>query len=100
METDVSDTKFVVYWTTMDKVNGSIVYGTNTLNLNQNAEDVRGDVVDDTHYVTVSGLIPNTVYYYDIISGGVNYNNSGLHYNVTTGPTLALSLPKTIYGKV
>lgn len=53
-------------------------YGTNALN--QTGHDERGiNYVDDTHHVTITGLKTNTLYYYDVVCGGVVDDNNGFH---------------------
>ncbi len=68
-----------------------------------------GSVYDDaraagysgqTHYVTVRGLQPNTVYAFDVLSGGKAYDNGGAHWSVMTGATLEPRPPDVITGWV
>jgi hypothetical protein len=69
--------------------------------LNITAYDDRGqESIDDTHHVTIIGLNPGTTYYYEIVSGGVTYNNNGSPYQVTTGPGLEFTMPEMISGRV
>ena len=86
--TNVNDVSFTVSWITAVDEEGYVEFGTTT-GLGSTAYDDRGvGTVDDTHHVKVAGgLLPNQIYYYDIISGGVRDNNGGLHYTVTTGPS-------------
>ena len=80
---------------------GEVHCGTDPESLNQIAYDHRGgDTSDDTHYVTLLGLTPNTTYYFDVISDGTVDDNNDNHYSVTTGPTLGLPTSDTIYGQV
>ena len=99
--TDVRDTAFAVSWTTNQSVTGEVHYGTDPANLNQTAYDKRGaSTSDDTHYVELLGLTPETTYYFDVVSDGTVDDNNGNHYSVTTGPTLGLPGSDTIYGQV
>ena len=101
--TNVRDTTFTVSWTTNQAVIGEVHYGTDPANLNQTAYDNRGaGTSDDTHYVTLEqvDLIPETTYYFDVVSDGTTDDNNGDHYNVTTGPTLGLPASDVIYGQV
>ena len=99
--TNVRDSSFTVSWLTDIESTGSIRYGTDPNNLNQTGEDVRGaSTSDDTHYVLLDNLLPETTYYFLVVSGDTTDDNAGAHYNVTTGPTLGLPGSDTIYGSV
>ncbi len=99
--TNMRDTTFNVSWVTHRPQTCQINYGTDPGNLNNVSYDDRGSgTVDDTHYVTIKDLSPNTVYYFDVISGGKLFNKKGKHLTCTTGPTLSLPDSKTVYGQV
>ena len=72
--------------------------GARSTSLGTTKSDPAGNAV--THYVTISGLSPNTAYYFQVRSGASTDNNDGAFYSVTTGPTLAPSPGTTIYGRV
>ena len=87
--TNVRDTRFTVTWVTTDSTVGQISYGTSTGELDQTADDDRGsDTEGFVHHVTITGLLPNTSYYYEIVSGDITDNNDGAYYAITTGPDL------------
>ncbi|MBC8422466.1 MAG: right-handed parallel beta-helix repeat-containing protein, partial [Chloroflexi bacterium] len=99
--TNVRDTSLTVSWITDIPSDGRVNYGTDPSNMNQTAYDDRGpDTFDDTHYVTLEELLPNTTYYFDVVSGPTTEDNGGAHYTVTTGPTLGLPSSDTIFGQV
>ena len=99
--TNVRDTTFSVSWTTNQLATGEVHYGTDPANLDQTAYDDRGaSTSDDTHHVTLLSLIPETTYYFDVVSDGTVDDNNGNHYSVTTGPTVGLPPSDTIYGQV
>ena len=99
--TNVRDTTFNVSWTTNQSGTGEVHYGTDPASLDQTAYDDRGvETSDDTHYVTLTSLTPETTYYFDVISGSTTDDNNGDHYSVTTGPTSDLPSSDTIYGQV
>jgi hypothetical protein len=98
--TNVRNGSVSVSWITDSPATGYVNFGPTTV-LGSTAYDDRGDTtVDDTHHVTLSGLSPQTTYYFDVISGATVDDNGGLHYSVTTGPTLGLPPSDTIYGQV
>ncbi|MGB0384896.1 MAG: M36 family metallopeptidase [Ardenticatenaceae bacterium] len=98
--TNVRDVAFAVSWVTDVASSGEVHYGTDPSNLDLVAEDVRGTTRDDTHYVLLQYLSPETTYYFDVVSGSTTDDNGGTHYSVTTGPTLSLPGTDTVYGQV
>jgi hypothetical protein len=99
--TNVRDRAFSVSWVSDSTETGYVRYGISPGNLNITVYDDRGqDSIDYTHHVTIIGLNPGTTYYYEIVSGGVTYNNSGTPYQVTTGPSLEFTMPEMISGRV
>ena len=86
--TNTRNDKFTVSWVTDAQETGQINYGTTT-SLGNTANDDRGSSVSSkAHHITLKNLLPQTQYYYEIVSGGQVYNNSGQPYVVTTGPSL------------
>jgi len=97
--TNVNNLSFTISWVTDITEVGSVNYGTSADNLDNTAYDDRGQATeDDTHYVTITGLTASTPYYYEIVSGGVTYNNGGIPYEITTGPGLDFKMPDPITG--
>lgn len=88
---------FTVTWITDAATNGTVTWGTSK---------PPGNVVPDTvsstttHSVTISGLSPDTTYYFQVGSGPDMDNNHGAYYQVTTGPVLFTLPGSTIHGKV
>ena len=98
--TNVRGGSLTISWITDSPATGYVNFGPTTA-LGSTAYDDRGDTtVDDTHHVTLSGLSPETTYYFDVVSGSTVDDNGGEHHSVTTGPTLGLPVPDTIYGQV
>jgi hypothetical protein len=99
--TNVRDKAFSLSWISDNKEAGYVNYGISPGNLNISAYDDRGQMtIDDTHHVNIVGLNPGTTYYYEIVSGNVTYNNNGSPYELTTGPSLAFTMPEMISGRV
>ncbi len=97
---NVRDVQFTVSWKTDVAASGTVNYGTTTA-LGSTANDERGASTNSTtHHVNIAGLNPNTLYYFDVVSGSTTDNNGGGHYSVTTGPTLGLPASDTVYGQV
>jgi hypothetical protein len=98
--TNVRDGSLTVSWITDSPAMGYVNFGSTTA-LGSTAYDDRGHTtMDDTHHVTLSGLSPETTYYFDVVSDSTVDDNGGEHYSVTTGPTLGVPTPDTIYGQV
>jgi len=90
-ETNVRGTQLSVSWTSVADEAGSVRYGTSIAEHAQwsTVNDDRGNATsDDIHHVTITGLTPDTVYFYEIISGGTTDNNGGSFYSVNPGPVL------------
>jgi hypothetical protein len=97
---NLTDWSFTVSLTTDAPQGCQVNYGT-TPELGQTEVDDRGaDTVDDTHHITLSGLRPETLYYFDVECDGVVDDNGGLHYTQETGPTLAIPASDTVFGRV
>lgn len=85
---NIGSSKVTISWVTANRERAQIYYG-EKYPFTGIAFDARGKKYKGkTHYMTITNLKPNTTYYYDIVSGGVKYNNDGTHYTVTTGPVL------------
>ncbi|MGB0384698.1 MAG: M36 family metallopeptidase [Ardenticatenaceae bacterium] len=98
---NLRDVSFTVSWLTDAASSGYIRYGTDPNNLSQSAQDVRGPATsDETHYVLLDNLAPNTTYYFDVLSGSAIDDNAGAHYTITTGATLGVPGTDTVYGNV
>ncbi|MFQ5518266.1 MAG: fibronectin type III domain-containing protein [Acidimicrobiia bacterium] len=88
-------------WITNQPASSGVRYGTDPANLNQSAHDDRGAATsDDTHYVTLQSLTPDTTYYFDVVSGDTRDDNGGTHYTATTGPELGVAISDIIEGQV
>jgi hypothetical protein len=96
--TDVRDRQFVVSWTTDSSSNGRVDWGTTTA-LGNTSADPAGSTT--THYVSITHLSHDTVYYFQVQSGATIDDNNGQYYTVTTGPILNLpQAGKIVYGYV
>ena len=93
---NIGSNRVTLSWITAEKENAQINYGT-ACPFQKTAYDAREKLYKSkTHYVTITGLKANTTYYYDIVSGGVLYDNNGMHYTVTTGPVLQPTIDSNI----
>ena len=99
---NVRDTSFTVSWVTDMASTGTIRWGPDDGSAPTNAVyDKRGATGTFTvHFATVSGLAPSTSYRFDVVSGSTTDTNGGVHYLVTTGPTLGATAPDQAFGTV
>jgi len=98
---NVADKSFTVSWISQSAEQGQVNWGTDPAALDQTAEDDRGAAtLNDTHHVTISGLTADTAYFFTVASGGVTYDDGGTPFEVTTGPSLAFTMPEMVSGQV
>ncbi|ETR68356.1 MAG: hypothetical protein OMM_10614, partial [Candidatus Magnetoglobus multicellularis str. Araruama] len=89
--TNIRGTQFTVSWKTPQQETGKIKYGENPDNENDwhISHDDRGEaIIDDIHHVTLRYLIPETIYYFDIVSGNTIDSQNGKHYFQKTSAIL------------
>jgi hypothetical protein len=99
--TNVRDTSFTIVWTTDTAVTGYLNWAPSGTEPATAAYDRRGaSVVSTVHSVTVNDLDPSTGYVFDIVSGSTKFTNNGVHFDVSTGPTLAVTAPDLASGRV
>ena len=85
----VSNNNFVavtISWTTDGDVTGEVHYSESPdLSNPMPAYDVRGQFYQGcTHYVDITGLTRETVYYFKVVAGGETDDNGGSYYTFTT----------------
>ncbi len=100
--TNVTDSSFTVTWLTKSPSTGFVVWGENENNLNKT--DL-SETEDNSyiHSVTITGLLPNKLYYFKINSGGNLYSDSQKAWVVKTAPIKNSTSPSSnlkIGGKV
>lgn len=96
--TNVRDQAATISWLTRNEsLTGRVLYGTDPTNLNFLAYDDRGETATaQNHYVTLTELVHNTTYYYEVQSG--SHSTTG---SLTTAPTLPPPAPSGVsYGRI
>ena len=84
---NVNDVTFTVSWMSSVSMTGEVRYGS-TLPPDNTAYDIRGEcTIGTTHYVKITNLMPETQYYFDVVTGEAVDDNGGAHYSIATGPT-------------
>ena len=94
---DSTSSSIVLSWVTDVPAGATANYGLTTA-LGSSATDPRPD--DDTHRVQITGLSPDSAYFYEVVSGGTTDNNSGSFYTFRTAKVSAAGTPYNLYGKV
>lgn len=98
-------TGFTVSWDSDVPVTGYLKYSDNPTNLTLPAGDQRDQIAGSTnqyttHYVDVTGLLPNKTYYFEIGSGSQTYNDNGKPYQIRTAPSAVAPAEDVISGKI
>lgn len=82
---NLSDSSFTISWTTDKATSGFIKYGESQNSLGKvEKEQAAGESL--THLVRVTGLNPETTFFFKINSGGNDFDNNGIPWQVTTSP--------------
>ena len=88
----ISDSSATVSWFTEDATTGFVSYGTS-----QNVGTVANESEDEegynTHSITLTGLEPETIYYFKINSEGKMFDNNGTTWQFSTGNKINTSQP-------
>lgn len=96
---NASDTTFTVSWVTSKEALGFIKYGKTATNLDKVANDANKKP-SFTHTIPVSGLTPNTNYFFKINSGGQDFDNNQVPWEGATGATLPTVKTNLISGSI
>ena len=97
---NIAGDSFTVTWTTQEKSINSLLWGNDKTNLSKPEGDEIGGS-GFTHSATVRGLTPQKIYYFIINSGGKEYDNNSIPWQLTTGAQLAQpETPNIISGSV
>jgi hypothetical protein len=86
--TNITDSSFTITWTTQSETSGFIVWGDKISSLDKTESDeIKSKGY--THSATIKGLSQSKTYYFKINSGGAEYDNNKIPWEVTTGPQLS-----------
>lgn len=97
MESNITDTQFTISWVSQDSEIGLINYSSTKTTVDKIAYDDRGsNTISTVHHVTVTGISPQTTYYYNIVSGDTTVEN----FEITTGTPMIPTGSDLVYGKV
>lgn len=96
---------FSVSWTTDVPLTGFVKYSDNPAKINLPAGDVRDQISGTSqsytnHLANITGLKPNTTYYFLIGSGSQTYDDAGKTFQVRTGAQVIAPPEDVIFGRV
>lgn len=84
---NITNTSFTISWITDKETSGFVKWGKSTTSLDKTELDELKDQ-SFTHLLTLKGLTPQTTYFFKVNSGGEDFDNNGIAWQVTTGQTL------------
>ncbi|HET7099218.1 MAG TPA: fibronectin type III domain-containing protein [Patescibacteria group bacterium] len=85
---NISDNSATISWTTDKESLNFISWGESANSLPKIEKETEADQKFVTHSITLTGLTPGKKFFYKINSDGTNYDNKGIAWEVSTGPTL------------
>lgn len=94
--TNITDSSITISWTTDKETFGFITWGDSQGNTNKILKDGEKSQKTYNHFLSLTGLQPNTTYYYKINSDGTNFDNGGIPWQFTTGSSLNPSKNSTL----
>lgn len=86
---NITDTSFTISWITDRETSGFVKWGKGATSLDKTELDELKDQ-SFVHLLTLRGLIPQTTYFFKINSGGGDFDNNGIAWQVTSGATLEI----------
>jgi hypothetical protein len=93
---NLSSSSATVTWITADDIDGCVNYGLTT-GLGQASCDPRPD--DDVHSVLITGLSPESTYFFEVVSGDETDDNGGAYYTFST-TEIGSGIPYVVFGYV
>lgn len=88
---NLSGTGGTVSWTTDGQTSDFLAWGESQGSISNVEQESANNEKFYTHSITLSGLKPLTSYFFKINSEGNNYDNNGVPWELTTGPSLGAS---------
>ena len=86
---NITDSSLTISWITDKETSGFVKWGKSATSLDKTELDELKDQ-GFTHLLTLRGLTPQTTYFFKINSGGEDFDNNGIAWQVTNGATLEI----------
>jgi hypothetical protein len=87
---NISDTSATISWITEGATSSFISWGESQSKLDRVESETNSDQKFLTHSISLTGLKPDTTYFYKINSEGSNFDNNGLPWQFTTGGEISV----------
>jgi len=97
--TDLTDKRVIISWTTDIQADGRVHYGTDKDNLSLVRSDIRNGGSYYNHYVEITGLNPDTTYYYRVESNSVRSPRYSFHTPQETTVGLSYSIGGHVFDR-
>jgi len=88
---NLSDTSATISWITEGTTSDFISWGETQGSLKSIANESDTNQKFFTHAITLTGLKPDTTYFYNINSEGTNFDNNGVPWQFTTGSAITVN---------
>jgi hypothetical protein len=88
---NITDNSTTISWTTDKETSGFIAWGQSQGDTSKVAQEDSTSQKYFSHSISLSGLSPNTNYFYKINSDGTSFDNGGIPWQFTTGVTLDIN---------
>ena len=88
---NLSDTSATISWITEGATSDFISWGESQGSLNNVEKESETDQKFFTHSITLTGLTPDTTFYYSINSEGTSFDNNGVLWQFTTGSQITVN---------
>jgi hypothetical protein len=85
---NLSDNSATLTWTTDSETSAFLTWGESETSISRVEQESANNEKFFTHSISVTGLKPNTVYFFKINSEGSNFDNNGIPWKFTTGSIL------------
>lgn len=89
--TNITDNSATISWTTDKATSGFLTWGTSQKDANKVVQEDASGGKYFSHNISLTGLSPNTNYFYKINSDGGIFDNGGIAWQFTTGVSLGVS---------
>ncbi len=88
---NISDSSATISWSTAKETADFILWGDSANNTTKIEKETENDQKFFNHSINLTGLKPNTTYFFKINADGTSYDNKSIPWQFTTGAQLAIN---------